>query len=339
MSGARDQVGRLLALVPYLNARGQTPLADVAAHLGVSEEQVVRDLKVLWYCGLPGLGMGDLIDVDFDALEGEGVVRVSNAEYLSRPLRLGATEAAGLIVALRTLRDAVTDDVRPVVERALAKLEGAAEDGADLAGRVDVRLPEHQVATVDLRRRLARAVDGGRQVELDYWVPARDETTHRVVDPIAVVTAEGHDYLDAWCHQAEDRRLFRLDRMVDVRVLDAAALAHPDLAPREMSAGLFTPGPGDLVATLDLAPSARWVAEYYPVRSVEDAADGSLRVVLEVGDPRWLERLVLRLAPDAVLADPPDIAERVRATAHAALQELRVTRVRWGCPRPAGRQP
>ena len=91
MSGARDQVARLLALVPYIQARREVGLAQAAADFGVGEAQIVKDLNVLWFCGLPGLGMGDLIDVDMDALEGEGVIRLSNAEYLSRPLRLDSS--------------------------------------------------------------------------------------------------------------------------------------------------------------------------------------------------------------------------------------------------------
>ncbi|MGN6576754.1 MAG: hypothetical protein ACTHKG_13800, partial [Nocardioides sp.] len=114
-SGARDQVGRLLALVPYIQARREVPLEEAAAEFGVRPAQIVKDLNVLWFCGLPGLGMGDLIDVDMDALEGEGVIRVSNADYLTRPLRLDSSEAAALIVALRALREGSGDDVRPIV--------------------------------------------------------------------------------------------------------------------------------------------------------------------------------------------------------------------------------
>ena len=130
MSGAREQVGRLLALVPWIQARREVSLEEAAAEFGVKPTQIVKDLKVLWFCGLPGLGMGDLIEVDMDALEGEGVIRVSNADYLTRPLRLDSGEASALIVALRTLRETAGDDVRPVVDRTLAKLEAAAGDGA-----------------------------------------------------------------------------------------------------------------------------------------------------------------------------------------------------------------
>ena len=55
---------------------------------------------------------------------------MTNADYLARPLRLTPTEATALIVALRALRDGARDATREVVDRALAKLEAAAAEGA-----------------------------------------------------------------------------------------------------------------------------------------------------------------------------------------------------------------
>jgi proteasome accessory factor C len=320
VSGARDQVGRLLALVPYIQSRDEVSLEQAAADFGVRPAQIVKDLHVLWFCGLPGLGMGDLIDIDMDALEGEGVIRLSNADYLTRPLRLGSSEASALIVALRALRDGGDESVRPVVDRTLAKLEAAAGDGAALAAQVDVHLSDTDAGLTALRRELERAVQEGRQVRLGYYVPARDEATDRTVDPLRIVTAEGHTYLDAWCRTAEDRRLFRLDRVSSAEVLDSPVADHSDLPPRDLSEGIFSPSPDDLLATLLLEPSARWVAEYYPVESTEEAGGGALRVRLRVGDPEWLTRLMLRLGGAAQVEEPTDLSDAVH---HAAADALR----------------
>jgi proteasome accessory factor C len=313
-------VGRLLALVPYIQSRDEVSLEQAAADFGVRPAQIVKDLHVLWFCGLPGLGMGDLIDIDMDALEGEGVIRLSNADYLTRPLRLGSSEASALIVALRTLRDGGDESVRPVVDRTLAKLEAAAGDGAALAAQVDVHLSETDAGLTALRRELERAVQEGRQVRLGYYVPARDEATDRTVDPLRIVTAEGHTYLDAWCRTAEDRRLFRLDRVSSAEVLDSPVDDHSDLPPRDLSEGIFSPSPDDLLATLLLEPSARWVAEYYPVESTDEAGGGALRVRLRVGDPEWLTRLMLRLGGAAQVEEPTELSDAVH---HAAADALR----------------
>lgn len=319
MSGARDQVGRLLALVPYIQSREEVSLEQAASDFGVRPSQIVKDLNVLWYCGLPGLGMGDLIDVDMDALKGEGVIRVSNVDYLNRPLRLGSSEASALIVALRALRDGSDDSVRPIVDRTLAKLEAAAGDGAALAAQVDVRLQPEDAQIARVRHALTEAVDNGRRVRLGYYVPARDETTRRTVDPLRIVTAEGHTYLEAWCYLVEDQRLFRLDRVEEVQVLDEAVADHSDVQPRDLSAGLFQPSPDDTLVTLRLAPSARWVAEYYPVESTEETAGGRLRVTLRAGDTEWLTRLMLRLGGDAEIEEPAELSEVVHRAATRAL--------------------
>jgi proteasome accessory factor C len=323
VSGARDQVGRLLALVPYIQSREEVSLEQAAADFGVRPAQIVKDLNVLWFCGLPGLGMGDLIDVDMDALEGEGVIRVSNADYLTRPLRLDSTEASALIVALRTLRDGGDESVRPVVDRTLAKLEAAAGEGASLAAQVDVRVPETETAVAGVRRVLERALDQQRQLQIDYYVPARDESAERTVDPVRLVTAEGHTYLEAWCHLAEGRRVFRLDRISHADVLDTPVTDHPDVAERDLSEGIFSPSADAVLVTLLLSPAARWVAEYYPVESAEESPGGGLRVRLRAADEEWLVRLLLRLGGTARVEAPAGLDEQVRQRAAEALRNYR----------------
>ena len=319
-TGARDQMRRLLALVPYLQSREAVSIKQVAADFGVPEARIRSDLKVLWFCGLPGLGMGELIDINMEALEeGEEVVRLSNAEYLTRPLRLDSTEAAALMVALRTLREGSTDDERPIVDRVLAKIEAAAGEGGSLASQVEVVLPRTAARINGLKATLERAIREGLQVRLLYYVPTRDEATDRVVDPLAVGSQDGYEYLDAWCHAADDQRLFRIDRISQVEVLESKAVDHPDVRPRDLSDGIFQASDQDMLVTLSLAPGARWVAEYYPVETTAEQPDGGLSVTLRVGDPAWLTRLMLRLGSHATILAPADLADRVRQSAQRAL--------------------
>jgi proteasome accessory factor C len=315
-TAAKDQVQRLLALVPYLRKRDGIALESVAADFGVSPAQISNDLHVLWFCGLPGAVSGDLIDVDMDALDGEGVVRLGNADYLGRPLRLDVHEALALIVALRTLGEVCGALEREAVDRALAKLESAAGDAISAAEQVDVRIeaPERSVADA-----VSDALRRGRRLHLGYYVPARDETTQRDVDPMRLVVAEGHSYLEAWCHRVEDVRMFRLDRIADIEVLDQPAEPPVQAQSRDLSAGLFQPSERDLLATLELDSSARWVAEYYPCESVAELEGGRLRVALRASDPAWLERLVLRLGGAARLVAPADMVSQIREIARNAL--------------------
>lgn len=327
-AGARDQVARLLTLVPFLHHRDGVRLDEAARLLDTSSEQVLRDLKVLFMCGLPGGLPGDLIDVDLDAIQSEagsplteGVIRVENAEYLARPLRLSATEASAIIVALRMLRDTSVGDTRAMVARVLDKLEGAAATRG--AAHVDVTpspRDAQQVAVMDLTQRINEAVEQGRQVRITYFVPSRDEESERVVDPRGVVSHGVFTYLDAWCHRAGGERLFRLDRITKYDVLDSERATDPQ-PPRDLSSGLFSDvdGADQLVVTLRLDPEARWATEYYPVRDVRVAEDGSAEVDLVVVDQRWLVRLLMRLAPHAEVVRPQEFTEAFTATAQETL--------------------
>jgi proteasome accessory factor C len=310
--GAKDQVARLLRLVPFLHSRQGVRLDDAALALGVSPTQVLADLKVLLMCGLPGGFPGDLIDVDLDALEtdeGDGVIRVSNADYLARPLRLTPTEATALIVALRALRagaEAADVGTREMVDRTIGKLEAAVDDGS--TPPVDVADAAADLAGASVRGDVGDAVRRHRQLRITYYVPARDEESDRVVDPRGLVSSGGVAYLDAWCHTAQAPRLFRLDRIHAAQVLDSP-VQTPVEEPRDLSAGLFTAADDARLVTLQLSPQARWVPEYYPAEAIRELEGGELQIELLVADPRWLQRLLLRLAPHARVVHPSGLAE------------------------------
>lgn len=321
MTGAssKDQLSRLLTLAPYLQTRGAVPLAEVAADFGVSTQQMLKDLRVLYLCGLPGFGPGDLIEINVESLldDPEGLVRINNADFLARPLRLGSHEASALIVGLRALQESSPVASRELVDRTLAKLEAATEDGA--VPVVDIRNPEPRPAIQQTRSELDRAIASDRQAELVYVVPSRDEVTERVVDPIAVLQRDGHAYLDAWCHLADARRLFRLDRITQVEVLTSARDV-PNLPPRDLSDGLFEASPADLEVRLRLSQQMRWFAEHYPVLSAEETGDGGLEATMAVGDELWLLRLALRFGTGLDVLAPVQLQERIRAVAASALR-------------------
>lgn len=310
MSSAKDQVGRLLALVPLIRRRGEIHVDEAAALLGVSAAQLISDLQVLIFCGWPGWLPGDLIEVDLDALApgGDGMIRIANADYLAAPLRLSRAEASALLVALQALRTSAGEDVLPSIDSAVAKIEEAV-GGAPVASVVPAGGPS--AAT---RRSVDAAVHSRRQLRLRYLVTSRDEVTDRVVDPLGVVTTGGVAYLDAWCHRAGDRRSFRLDRILEAVLLDTAAESH-DLAPLDLSAGIFRPADDLPLVTLLLRRPARWVAEYYPVESVRESGDGALEVSLRVADPAWLQRLLLRLTPYVSVEGPEEFTRAYRQAA------------------------
>ncbi|WP_243653922.1 helix-turn-helix transcriptional regulator [Pseudonocardia endophytica] len=305
-----DRLPRLLSLAPYLRAHPGVRIADMAEDFGVDERQLRRDLELLWMCGLPGYGPGDLVDLSF---AGDTVSVVEDAG-MQRPLRLTTAEATALLVALRTLHETPGLTDTDAVARATGKIEAAVGEAAP-GMVVDTPAPEH-AGTGTVRRALER----GRALRIVYYTAGRDAVSRRVVDPMRLLLVDGRGYLEAWCRRAEGVRLFRLDRVEDAEVLDEPAQPHPDAEPTDVSDGVFRPAADQRAATLELGPDAHWVAEYYPV---DDAAEpdgaGTIRVVLRFSDPDWLVRLVLGLGGAARVVDPPELAATVAERARQAL--------------------
>ena len=307
-----DRVTRLLALVPYLTARPEgVRVTEVARDFGVGERQLRSDLELLWMCGLPGYGPGDLIDLSF---EGEWV-RVTFTAGMGRPLRLTTDEAVALVVALRTLLELPGLAEREAVSRALAKVSAVAGHAADRVTPVAVSVDAREEALAVVRDGLERK----RALHLHYYVPTRDERTERTVDPMRLLLVDGKWYLEAWCRRAEGVRLFRLDRVDDVVVLEERPRRRRRRTSGTSTTASTSPSPtrrrcgsGCPAARAGSPTTTRWT------RSTP-LDDGGLGVTVRTADLAWARRLVASLGGEASVEEPAELAAEIAADARAAL--------------------
>jgi proteasome accessory factor C len=155
-------------------------------------------------------------------------------------------------------------------------------------------------------------------VHLRYYVATRDESTERDVDIMRILNLDAQWYVEGYCHRAEDVRLFRLDRVEDVSVLEVDGTPPRQARPRDLD-DVFVPGENDVTVVIEASRGAAWIADYYPNEGVERGPDGSLRVTLKVADPALVRRLVLRLGGEARVVEPPELVDAVADEARSAL--------------------
>jgi proteasome accessory factor C len=311
MVTSAERLRRLLALVPYVAARRVVGLAETAATFGMTERELIDDLNLAWCVELRAPEPYCPIDLSYE----DGEISISQAESIARPLRLAADEASALLVALRMLAEAGGDG--DAVARLIAKIEGAAGAAGAASSQVTIKIDHPDARGISAT--LTTALSAGKRVHLRHYRPSRDEATERDVDPMRLLVVEGRTYLEGWCRRAEGVRLFRLDRVLSVDVLDVPAEVPDTAEPRDVDAGLFRASPSDVVVELELGPAARWVAEDYPCESMTELGDGRLRIALRTPDTTWIRRLALRLGEDARVVSPAGLADEVRSAAAAAL--------------------
>lgn len=321
MTAVSTRLVRLLNMVPYFQANPRITYSEAAADLGVSVKQLRDDLNQLWMCGLPGYGPGDLIDFEFSG----DTIEVTFTAGIDQPLRLTSPEATGVLVALRALAD-VPGMVDPEAARsAIAKIEsvtGKASHNSEGAAADDPAPSESEAAMA-----VRTAVRTDRALAIDYYSASHDTLSSRVVDPIRVALVADHTYLEAWCRSAEGVRLFRLDRVVEARVLDEPSAPPSPAVQAGPDTSLFDPDNADPSlpsATLLVDRSAAWMFDYYPLRLVREFPDGSCEATMTYASDQWMARFVLGFGSAVRVGEPRRLAERVQQSALAALEAYRV---------------
>jgi proteasome accessory factor C len=312
-----DRLRRILVLVPWVIANPGARVEEVCERFDMRAEELAADFEMLFMCGLPPFGPGDLIEAFIE----DGTVEIRMADFLERPPRLTRAEALALLVTGRALTKLQGFEDVGSLRSALDKLAaavapGEAEAALDTADRIAV---EMGAPGDDMLAVLRSAIAEQRRIHITYYAHSRDELTDRVVDPLLLFSANGYWYVVGLDEVAGEERTFRADRIRDITVSDVTFTPPAGfLAARYTSGPVFTPSPRDIEVTLSLGPEAAWMRETIP--SVSEREEGG-RIELRLRTPHtaWLVQLVLSAGPDAQVVSPPEVAAQVRDAAARAL--------------------
>lgn len=319
-AGTLRRLERILAMVPWLLEHPGVSVDEVSERFDAPRAEVLHDLDVLGYCGLPGYGGGDLVEA---SIVGDRVV-VRMADFFRRPLRLSLREAVTLVLAARALASVEGLAESQALRSALGKLErmlGAAVADDRLDEQVTPRIAVDLTAAGDEHLPvLRRALQQRRVVRLTYRSASKGEETERDVEPWTLAGAHGSWYLQGYCRTVQAPRDFRLDRIRHLDVTDE--VAEPVQGSGAPAPPRYEPGPDDEQIVLDLAPEAWWVAEWAVVEDVSDD-DHTRRVTLRTGHREWLARLLLGLGPAVRVVEPADLAADVAELAATVLVRYR----------------
>ena len=107
---------RILSMLPFVIAHPGVSVDEVSERFGYTRKELIDDLNLVFLCGLPGYGPGELIDASVE----EDEVWVDMADYFSRPLRLTPPEALVLLASGMALISAGQGP--PALQAAVQKL-------------------------------------------------------------------------------------------------------------------------------------------------------------------------------------------------------------------------
>jgi len=296
------RIQRLLAMLQWIaSSPDGVEISEVCARFSMGRSELLAELRM---AAMIGDGSANFDDMPFQVIIEEQKVQVWLLAF-RRPLRMTRAEQLALLTAVGALLGTEADP-EDALARALTKL--AAQLGVDPGATLEVAL-DHDGGPVVAE--LESAVSNGRRVRFSYWAFGRDAVSSRRVEPWNVFTQDDQWYLVGLDVDRGEARTFRLDRLSDLETTDETCSPPPRDLPNRIDLVSDLP-----VVELDLPRSAWWVAEAYPVKDVT-TGPSRIRLSVPVAGIGWLERLLLRLGPDAQVLriDPGLEAGDLAATA------------------------
>src|SRR3954447_15862814 len=207
-----DPIMRILTVLEILQAREHVSGAELAERLEIDIRTVQRYIARLQDLSIP-----------VESVRGVGGYYQLRPGFRLPPLMFTDEEAFALSLGLRALRQLGLSAFAPASEGASAKLGRVLPDALGESIRtvedvVTVEPGPWVISTsADCLIRAASAIRACRRVRFAYRTHL-GATSHRDVEPYAVIHTDGRWYLIGHCLSREALRTFRLDRVANIEI-------------------------------------------------------------------------------------------------------------------------
>jgi predicted DNA-binding transcriptional regulator YafY len=305
---------RLITLIMLLQRQPNQTAAQLAQELAVSVRTVQRYITMLDEIGIP-------VYAERGPYGGYALVR----GYKMPPVIFTPEEAVAMSLGTSLLEEIWGRLYQAGARGALAKLDNVLPDEQ----RRDVAWARQSILSIGTNwtnpnlampflEQLRDAIFERRCVRMRYWSRSQPAPAPREVDPYKLVSRWGRQYCIGYCHQRQAVRTFRLDRIVELAVLEQTFQDPVDFNLQAYLANdpFFQPA---LQVRLRFGPDAAVVAQdnraYW--KSIEEQEDGAVVVTFEAADREAAAGMVLRIGFPAVILEPVGLLELVRQQARA----------------------
>ncbi len=307
-----ERFARLVTLASILIDAGRAcrrlDATVLCRELKISEQELREDISVL---NVVNFGAGTY--VLYAEIGADGMIEVDPEPYgdsFARPARLLPVEAKALVAAIDLIGEHIPEgslaSVRDKVVGALG--EDPVHEGLQVAA------PGGDDA--EIAAEVSRAISQRRLLSFEYYKENEDEFSTRTVEPYALINGREGWYVASFDPTRESVRHFRLDRIKSAAVTDEEFEPREDVDPAADVDGWPRTGevPASRRARVWISPErARWAREER--RVVAELEDGAVIVERGFAGMRYLVRDVLKEAGDAVVLEPADARDAVRAAA------------------------
>lgn len=289
------KIDRLIGILSVLLQQDMVTAPCLAERFEVSRRTINRDIEDLCRAGIPivtmpGAGGGISIMENY---------KVNRTVFTTR-------EMQDILAGLRSL-----DSVSGTNQYGLL-MEKLAAGGSDfVAGNQSVLIDLSSWYKADLAPKIEiirAAIDGRQELEFLYFSPKKEG--RRRIESYYLIFRWSSWYVWGWCTSCRDFRLFKLNRMAELRLSGAGFEPRKVPLPDLKNERIF---PGGIRVKAVFEPECKWrLVEEFGLDCFEEQEDGKLLFHADYTDQDNLISWLLTFGDRVELLEPENIRKELR---------------------------
>lgn len=312
---------RLLETVFLLLGKKKVTAEELAARFGVSKRTVLRDMESLTLAGIPLYGRQGK----------EGGFSLMETFVLDKSL-LTAEEQKEILSALETMKPFTENHT----EKLLVKLKGIFSSPEARTDWLEVDFSRWGKKTGDTEKfNLLKSSILKRQPVAFVYSNTSGKTESRQTYPLKLVFKKNTWYLQGFCPDKNDYRIFKLNRLRELSVLPGSfedkyrppLLDTPEYVPENPATNppdTIMPNPPIPVIslTLQFSPEAAYrVYDEFEPEEITPNDDGSFTVEVSYPETDWVYGYILSFGSTVTVIAPRKAAEIIKSRSEKIFQK------------------
>jgi predicted DNA-binding transcriptional regulator YafY len=219
-----NRFDRIVAILIQLQSRKIVKAKDLADRFGVTLRTIYRDIKTLDGAGVPVIGEAG---AGYSIMDG----------YRLPPVMFSREEAGSFVAAEKLMEKFTDESMSAHFATAMFKLKSVLRSDEKnmvefLEGQIDITASPtgFNKNIPHALQHLVESMATKRQMLVVYKSLNGPDQTQRRIEVIGIFHENQFWYIYAWCHLRKDYRQFRIDRIINLQILqEAFSMKHPTL--------------------------------------------------------------------------------------------------------------
>ena len=302
VDNAISRVARAMDVIPYVLENPGIKIETLATKFGVDQKQIIKELELIFLCGLPGYTPYELIDLTFE----DGFVTIIDPQLFDKPRKFTETEGVIINLGLVLLKNSISDTKQiQVIDHLIQKLTAKF--------KVTSSAVIEKLSKPDFYDEITKSINQNDSICIDYASISEDSLYQRLIKPLRISIRNGFYYLYATDLEKDVDRVYRMDQIRSISSIQSNSQSRVN----EVSEN-------DEIDFELMVVDQLITEKFRDIFTEVIQSEKHFMVKGKSSNRQWLYRWILSHGSAIEILGPEKLKESVRARAQSALDHYQI---------------